>query len=198
MLHCVNVVSLTGGGAFFSLVRPGNPGHRRPDCTKGGMAKTEIPDNLQYAALPYRLARHGLEILLISSRETRGWTIPMGWPAEGRPADRTAEIEAFRAAGVRGTASRKPIGDYLQTKRLADGGTRTDQIEVHPLLVSHEAATWPEKTQRRRIWFPAHEAADKLEEAGLALIIREWQETRIASGRGTAKMARGRGGSRHG
>lgn len=161
------------------------------------MAKTEIPDNLLYAALPYRLARHGLEILLISSRETRGWTIPMGWPAEGRPADRTAEIEAFQAAGIRGTASRKPIGDYPQSKRLADGGTRIDQVEVYPLLVSHEAAAWPEKTQRRRIWFPAHEAAEKVE-SGLAQVIREWQEMRVSSGRGTSKMARGRGGSRHG
>jgi hypothetical protein len=162
------------------------------------MAKPDIPPDLQYAALPYRLGRRGLEILLISSRETRGWTIPMGWPAEGRHPDRTAEIEAFQAAGVRGTASRKPIGDYPQTKRLADGGTRIDQVEVYPLLVSHEAATWPEKTQRRRIWFPVNEAAEKLDDAGLALIIGEWQETRLSSGRGMSKMARGRGGSRHG
>jgi hypothetical protein len=162
------------------------------------MAKSDIPLDLQYAALPYRLGRHGLEILLITSRETRRWVLPIGSPAEGRHPHRTAEIEAFQAAGVRGTASRKPIGEYPQTKRLSDGGERLYQVEVYPLLVSNEAATWPEKTQRRRIWFPVNEAAEKLDDAGLALIIREWQETRVSSGRGMSKMARGRGGSRHG
>ncbi|HTI01535.1 MAG TPA: NUDIX hydrolase [Acidisoma sp.] len=162
------------------------------------MAKSDLSEDLQFAALPYRLGRHGLEIMLITSRETRGWVIPTGSPAEGRHPHRTAEIEAFQAAGVKGTASRKLLGAYPYAKRLSDGGERLYQVEVYPLLVSNEAATWPEKSQRRRVWFPANEAAEKVDEDGLALIIREWQETRVSSGRGTSKLARGRGGSRHG
>ncbi|MCB8883297.1 NUDIX hydrolase [Acidisoma cellulosilytica] len=162
------------------------------------MATSDLPEDMLCAALPYRLGRHGLEILLISSRETRGWGIPMEWATAERHPDRTAEIEAFRAAGVKGAISRKPIGDYPSSRRLAEGEERPCLVEVYPLLVSNEAATWPEKNQRRRIWFPGNEAAEKVAESGLALIIREWQETRVSSGRGTAKMARGRGGSRHG
>jgi hypothetical protein len=162
------------------------------------MAKPDIPDDLLCAALPYRLGRHGLEILLITSRETRGWGIPRGVPTEERHPHRTAEIEAFHAAGVKGAISRKPIGDYADTRALPDGKTAPALVEVYPLLVANEAATWRDKDQRRRVWFPGLEAAEKLGDSGLATVIREWQETRVTSGRGTAKMARGRGGSRHG
>lgn len=162
------------------------------------MTKPDIAENLQVAALPYRLGRHGLEILLITSRETRGWVIPKGSPSDDRHPHRTAEIEAFQAAGVKGAISRKPIGAYSHTQRLPGGEAQPGMVEVYPLLVSNEAATWPEKSQRRRVWFPAQEAADKVSDSGLTLTIRDWQETRLSSGRGTSKLARGRGGSRHG
>lgn len=157
------------------------------------MAKSDIPEGLEVAALPYRLGRHGLEILLVNNRETRGWGLPTGMPSEERHPHRTAEIEAFHAAGVKGAIGRKPIGDFAVTRRAGAA-----LVEVYPLLVSNEAATWPEKNQRRRVWFPGHEAADKVEEAGLAQLIRDWQEERVTSGRGMVKQARGRGGSRHG
>ena len=38
---------------------------------------------LQYAALPYRLSDGGLEILLVTPRDTRRWVIPKGWPLKG-------------------------------------------------------------------------------------------------------------------
>ena len=162
------------------------------------MAKPDLSEDMQCAALPYRLGRHGLEILLVTSRETRGWGIPMAAPSEERHPDRTAEIEAFHAAGVKGAISRKPIGDYPASRRSTEGVDSACVVEVYPLLVSNEAATWRDKSHRRRIWFPGNEAAEKVADSGLAQIIRDWQESRISSGRGTAKMARGRGGSRHG
>src|SRR5271156_4832943 len=58
---------------------------------------------LQYAALPYRVsARARTEIMLITSRETRRWIIPKGWPQKGRAPHRSAAREAFEEAGVVG------------------------------------------------------------------------------------------------
>jgi hypothetical protein len=162
------------------------------------MTRSDLSEHLVCAALPYRLGRHGLEIMLISSREARGWVIPKGSSTADRHPHRTAEISAFQEAGVKGSISRRPIGSYTLAKPLPDGEERPCLIEVYPLLVSNEAASWREKAQRRRVWFPAHEAANKIDEDGLALIIREWRETRLSSGRGISKVARGRGGSRHG
>lgn len=162
------------------------------------MARTDLPKETAVAALPYRLGRHGLEILLVTSRESRGWGIPMGLPSEERHPHRTAEIEAFHAAGVKGAISRKPIGAYAMAPRPEDAETLPGLCDVYPLLVSNEAATWPGKNQRRRVWFPGHEAAEKVEAAALGQLIRDWLEVRMTSGRGMAKQARGRGGSRHG
>ena len=47
------------------------------------------PDT-QVAALPWR--RNALvEILLVSSRETRRWVLPKGWPMKGRSLGQSAK-----------------------------------------------------------------------------------------------------------
>ena len=44
---------------------------------------TEEQPTKQIAALPTRKRRGKLEILLITSRETKRWVIPKGWPIAG-------------------------------------------------------------------------------------------------------------------
>ena len=44
-----------------------------------------LKPHVQYAALPYRVGG-GLEILLITSRESGRWVIPKGWPIKGKTA----------------------------------------------------------------------------------------------------------------
>ena len=51
---------------------------------------------IQYAALPYRLQGRRLWILLISSRRTRRWVIPKGWPIKGR---KPAEVASQEGQG---------------------------------------------------------------------------------------------------
>ena len=47
--------------------------------------KNERAHRAQVAALPVRHASDGgLEVLLITSRETRRWVIPKGWPMPDR------------------------------------------------------------------------------------------------------------------
>jgi 8-oxo-dGTP pyrophosphatase MutT (NUDIX family) len=71
----------------------------------------------QVAALPFRYTASGsLEVLIITSRETR----PKGWPMKGRADPEAAAIEAREEAGLEGNIHRKPIGKYSYWKRLAD------------------------------------------------------------------------------
>ena len=37
----------------------------------------------QFAALPVRIVAGTTEVMLITSRQTRRWVIPKGWPIEG-------------------------------------------------------------------------------------------------------------------
>jgi hypothetical protein len=42
------------------------------------MSKSDRSTDTQYGALPYRVGVQGLEIMLITSRETKRWVIPKG------------------------------------------------------------------------------------------------------------------------
>src|SRR4051812_47798425 len=71
----------------------------------------------QVAALPLRTLRDRDEICLVTTRETRRWTIPKGWPMKGLKNHLAAGIEAEQEAGLYGKISKKPIGTYLYWKR---------------------------------------------------------------------------------
>jgi 8-oxo-dGTP pyrophosphatase MutT (NUDIX family) len=74
---------------------------------KKGRGKGSSTRPIQYGALPYRETKSGVEILLVTSRGTRRWIIPKGWPQSGTPPHRAAAQEAFEEAGVVGKISIK-------------------------------------------------------------------------------------------
>ena len=127
----------------------------------------------QYAALPWRLS-HGVEILLITSRETKRWVIPKGWPIEGLAAVDCATLEAFEEAGVRGVVGEAPFGFFDYDKRLRDGGVKHCHVDVFALEVTELLEIWPEQLERSRRWFSAEEAAATVQELGLAALMRSF------------------------
>jgi 8-oxo-dGTP pyrophosphatase MutT (NUDIX family) len=44
---------------------------------------------------------------LVTSRETRRWIIPKGWPKKGKSPDHSAAREAFEEAGVVGAIAKR-------------------------------------------------------------------------------------------
>jgi 8-oxo-dGTP pyrophosphatase MutT (NUDIX family) len=48
----------------------------------------------QFAALCWRHHGNAIEVLLVSSRETRRWVLPKGWPIDGLDGPQTAVQEA--------------------------------------------------------------------------------------------------------
>jgi 8-oxo-dGTP pyrophosphatase MutT (NUDIX family) len=139
---------------------------------KNGQKAAPAP-NVQYAALPWRAASDGgLEILLITSRETRRWIIPKGWPIRGLTPPQSAAREAFEEAGVDGVPGSDPIGCYTYLKRLSGGRPQTMQVTVFPLRVLSEAARWPEQRQREKRWSPPQDAAGCVDEPELRELLR--------------------------
>ncbi|CAN7290115.1 NUDIX hydrolase [Phenylobacterium sp. LjRoot164] len=125
------------------------------------------------AALPWRRASCGaLEVLLITSRETRRWVIPKGWTMRGKRPEEAAALEALEEAGVVGEIDPAAAGRYVYGKRLASGDVRPVEVSVFPMQVLAEQDAWPEQTQRERRWFAPDEAAARLEEPGLRALIR--------------------------
>lgn len=124
----------------------------------------------QFAALPFRRAA-GLEVMLITSRETRRWIIPKGWPMKGRRPRGTAAREALEEAGIKGKVSRTPIGSYTYVKRGLGGQSWPCRVDIFPLEVRLELADWREREQRTRQWFPYIEAAGAVTERELRDLI---------------------------
>ena len=125
----------------------------------------------QYGVLPYRVDDEGrIEILLITSKERRRWVVPKGNPIPDLLNYESAAREAFEEAGVEGRIAPLPVGSFRYEKRRRSGDSAAI-VNVYPLLVTREAADWPERGERERRWFPAREAAGLVEEPELAVII---------------------------
>jgi hypothetical protein len=138
------------------------------------MAESDKSGDIQFGALPYRVGTHGVEILLITTRETQRWIKPRGWPMIGKKPHRVAEIEAFQEAGVKGIVKKKPIGAFPYSKIMPDGSAKLCLVQVFPLQVKLEKVKWREHKERVRAWFRAEDAAAAVEAGGLAQIIVEW------------------------
>ena len=52
----------------------------------------------QYGAVPFRIRAGKLQVMLITSRETKRWIVPKGWRL--RTPRQTARTEAYEESGV--------------------------------------------------------------------------------------------------
>lgn len=135
-------------------------------------------DSQQYAALPWRQAP-SLEILLITSRETRRWVIPKGWPMPEKSPAESAAQEAYEEAGIRGQIEAQAIGHYGYSKRQRGGAKKRFRVDVFAMEVAEVLDLWPEAHERARHWLSPAEAAIRVDEPGLAVLIRTFAGDRM-------------------
>src|SRR5436309_13421063 len=121
-----------------------------------GRRKISAARRVQYGALPYRLSAGSRpQFMLVTSRETRRWIIPKGWPHKGKAPHHSAAREAFEEAGVVGAVASRPAGSFAYRKRLKSGRVVVCEVHVFPLRVSHQTKLWPERRQREVKWVSA-------------------------------------------
>ena len=137
--------------------------------------RTERAERRQVAALCWRRGDQGLEILLVTSRETRRWVTPKGGRMPGLTDARAAAVEALEEAGVEGRVADHPIGTFRYLKWLRRGDGRWCVVSLYPLEVTVEHATWQEQHERRREWVGQDEAAHRVNEPELKALIAAFQ-----------------------
>jgi 8-oxo-dGTP pyrophosphatase MutT (NUDIX family) len=126
---------------------------------------------IQYAALPWRKAGHSLQILLITTRNTRRWIVPKGWPLAGCSPSESAAHEAMEEAGISGEVSAKALGSFTYDKRRKSGDVVRCEVHVFTMEVLHQRRTWAEKTARETRWCSVEEALTHVSEPGLRRVI---------------------------
>lgn len=128
--------------------------------------------------MPYRATGEGpdggIQVLLVTSRETRRWVVPKGNLPSGMVPHEAAAREAVEEAGVTGLACPTPLGTYRYRKRRRNGASLMFDVELFPLAVNGELDDWKEATERERRWFSLVEAAEAVEEDDLRNLMRSF------------------------
>ncbi|MGJ3625891.1 NUDIX hydrolase [Sphingomonas sp. MMS24-JH45] len=78
-----------------------------------------------------------------------------------------AASEAEEEAGVTGAVCPVRLGSYRYRKKRGSGASLLIDVDVFPLAVTAELASWKEQHQRERRWFSLAEAAEAVDEPDL-------------------------------
>ena len=133
--------------------------------------------HLQYAALPWRRVEGEIEILLLTSRNTRRWIVPKGWPLVGHTPSECAAIEALEEAGILGEVAAKTLGSFRYDKRRKSGEIVSCKVQVFAMKVSRQRRRWAEKSARETRWCSLDEALMRVSEPGLRRLIAKFAKT---------------------
>jgi 8-oxo-dGTP pyrophosphatase MutT (NUDIX family) len=98
----------------------------------------------QFAALCYRIREDETQVLLVTSRASKRWILPKGWPMEGETPAMAALTEAYEEGGVVGRASNVCLGLYSYTKVMDDGTDLPCAVSVFPVRVKRLKKAYPE------------------------------------------------------
>jgi len=133
----------------------------------------------QFGALCWRRQNDAVQVLLVTSRRSKRWIIPKGWPVDHATPGATAETEAWEEAGVEGRASSNCLGIYSYNKELELGEQLPCVVAVFPVRVKKLRRTYPEAEQRRRKWFSLKKASRLVDEPELSAILTRFDPALI-------------------
>jgi len=136
----------------------------------------------QVAALCWRHSpkrNSQIEILLITSLNSKRWILPKGWSEAELSAADNAAREAFEEAGVMGKVETKPIGTYHYLKAKKDGGGVPCSVEVFALEVTKQLDDWPERDARELAWMPVDHAMMQVSEPGVRQILKDFRKRQV-------------------
>ena len=143
-----------------------------PDPATSPDAPADTESLPQVGALPLRHAEDGsLRIALLTSRETKRWVIPKGWPMRGVKDHKAAGREAKQEAGLVGRVDKAPLGSYVYWKRRP-GRVDLCRVAVYRMTVDRQLKSFREQGQRQLRWFTLDEAAGLVDEPELGALIR--------------------------
>ena len=128
----------------------------------------------QFAALCYRIRAGKVRVLLVTSRGSKRWIVPKGWPMDGKTPGASAVQEAWEEAGVQGVSDGRCLGVYSYSKLDPDRGDLPCLGMVYAVEVESLADKYPEMGQRDRKWVSRKKAAKMVDEPELSRILRDF------------------------
>ena len=128
----------------------------------------------QFGALCWRVHKDEVQVALVTSRRSRRWVLPKGWPQSGATPSEAAAREAYEEAGIEGKTVDVCLGIYSYTKAIEGGTDLPCVVAIFPLKVKRVLPKWPEAKDRKRKWFSTKKAATLVDSPELKRILREF------------------------
>jgi 8-oxo-dGTP pyrophosphatase MutT (NUDIX family) len=133
----------------------------------GKRQKLNRPKAKRVAVLAISTKKPG-KILLVTSRNSKSWSLAKGHVEHSLGPVESARREAFEEAGVVGRLATASIGSYIH--RNSAGAVF--RVRVYKMHVQDELSSWPEKKERRRRWAPLKSALKLVSNTSLRRLIR--------------------------
>ncbi len=111
----------------------------------------------QSGVIPYRLKDKEMQIMLISTRSGKNWTIPKGIVEERLEDSESAIKEAFEEAGLIGNLDETISWQF----RFRKWGGICD-VKLYPMKVEKELKEFPERKEREKKWLNYKDAAKRI------------------------------------
>lgn len=128
----------------------------------------------QFGAICWRMRQDRLRLCLVTTRTTRRWMVPKGWPISGATPAQAAATEAFEEAGVEGRMDDRCVGFFPYTKVMDDGPALPCIVALFPLRVDRVHDDWPEAAERERRWVSPRKASQLVALPELAVLLRDF------------------------
>jgi 8-oxo-dGTP pyrophosphatase MutT (NUDIX family) len=122
------------------------------------------PYKPQVAAIPIRDGR----ICLVSTSNSKKFTIPKGNIPTGVSPPVMAACEAWEEAGILGEVSNQHYCTYHYEKC-----GNMYRVKVYLLNVTRCLSEWPEKYKRQRVWLPISEGIESLDNKQLRMELKK-------------------------
>ncbi|MCF2869827.1 NUDIX hydrolase [Octadecabacter sp. G9-8] len=132
----------------------------------------------QFAALCYRIKDDKVQFCIVTSRRSKRWIVPKGWPMNGETPMDAAATEAYEEAGVRGKIYPRPIGVFSYYKVRSEDELPCMAV-VYPLKVKKVLKRWPEDKERERKWVSRKKAAAMVDDDELKAIILNFEPSTV-------------------
>lgn len=126
----------------------------------------------QSGVIPVRRAEGELRVLMVTSSAGSRWVIPKGIIEERMSPQDSARKEAREEAGITGRVLPELLGEYAYSK-----WNGTCRVKVYIMAVEEILDSWPEKTVRRREWLSPQEAAGRVREPELQVMLEQIEES---------------------
>lgn len=120
----------------------------------------------QSAIIPYKMRNGHIEILIVTTRSSRKWTIPKGLIEDNLTPAESAVQEGYEEAGIKGIINPQTIGEYQYQKW--EGICR---VKVYPFEIQEILDDWPESYFRKRKWICLDEVINYISVTELQKII---------------------------